>query len=85
MPPFGYRVFRLIKGEPTRPTLTTHDSGSIVETDSLIVEFDKGKGCIKRLFDKASGKELCRPSEWARLEARTKNASNMNERWQSLA
>ncbi len=77
LPPFGYRVFRLIKGEPTRPALTTRSDGATIETATLLVEFDKEKGCIKRLLDKASGKELC-ASGLGRVEAHFESNHHMS-------
>lgn len=77
VPPFGYRVFRLISGDAPRPALALRDQGATVETASLIVEFDKSRGCIKRLLDKSSGKELCGPG-LGRLEAHLESNHHMS-------
>ncbi len=77
VPAFGYRVFRLTRGEPAREHLDIRDDGATIETDRLIVEFDRAHGHIKRLFDKLAKRELC-ATGLGRLEAHWEAVQGMS-------
>ncbi|MES1227378.1 MAG: glycoside hydrolase family 38 C-terminal domain-containing protein, partial [Armatimonadota bacterium] len=77
VPPFGYRVFRLVQGESKRPAISVRDDGATVETDKLVVAFDKDHGCIRSLVLKATGKDLC-GSGLGRMEAHFEGNHNMS-------
>jgi len=77
IPAFGYRVFHFVGGEPAAPNLEIRDGGAVMETATLVVEFDREQGCIKRLFDKQSGKEMC-GAALGRLEAHWEKPQGMS-------
>ncbi|MFT3685527.1 MAG: glycoside hydrolase family 38 C-terminal domain-containing protein [Phycisphaerales bacterium] len=83
IPAYGYRVFHLASGDPQRQPLTIRDDGATIETDKLIVEFDRegGRGGIKRLFDKSANREACKTEgTLGRLEAHWE-ANNPMDAW----
>lgn len=84
IPAFGYRVFHLASGDAQRQPIQIRDGGATVETDTLIVEFDRaagegGRGGIKRLFDKQANREsVTAGGTLGRLEAHWEGNSPMD-------
>jgi alpha-mannosidase len=77
VPPFGYRVFHIAKGESKRATIDIRDDGATIETAANLIEFDREQGCIKRFLRKPSNLELCN-SALGRLEAHWERNEHMD-------
>jgi alpha-mannosidase len=78
IPPFGYRVIHLTKGDAAVGVVAARDDGFTLENDKLIVEFDRVNGCVKRLYDKEHKREVVAPGGGlGRLEAHYENPGGM--------
>ncbi len=77
VPAFGYRVFHIVNGEVVKPAVQARDGGYTLENDNFVVEFDKTRGLIKRLYDKKAQRTIA-ASGLGRLEAHFESPQGMS-------
>lgn len=81
VPPFGWRVFELKNGAPTKPEIKTSDDKRTIETDRLKVVFDLNQGAITEISAKANGNQPARTISGAalgRLDVAWENPGGMS-------
>lgn len=79
VPAFGYSVFHLHNGAPTKRPVEVRDGGYTAENSKYVVEFDQHDGCISRLYDKVNNRELAaKGAGLGRLEIHWENPEGMS-------